>query len=140
MAVEIIINPFEEDDLSGANTIHRTYKMDFNKKRIGGFIDNFEASQQAIMKAMMTRRFAYEIYDDQYGCDVMNKIGNTSLTKEYLDSDIPFMLEDMLLPEDTVIGIGDVEYTMLDGDSLFIRCLVQTIYGQAEIEGVIANE
>ena len=140
MAEEIIINPFEEDDLSEANTIHRTYRMDFDKKRIVGMVDGLEATQQAVAKAMMTKRFAYQIYDDQYGCDIANKIGNTSLTQEYLDSDIPVMIEDMLLPDDTVTGVGDVTFEMLDRDSLFIKLLVETIYGNAEIEGVIADE
>lgn len=140
MAEEIIFNPFEADDLSEANTIHRTYKMDFDKKRIIGMIDGFDASKQAIQKALLTKRFAYQIYDDQYGCDIANKIGNTSLTPDYLDSDIPFMLQDMLVPDDTIIGVGDVEFEMLASDSVFIKCLIQTIYGVTEVEGVIANE
>jgi len=140
MAEEIVNNPFEADDLSEMNQIHRTYKMDFEKKRIIGMVDNEDAAKQAILKAMRTRRFAYKIYDDQYGCDILNKIGNTSLTKNYLDSDIPVMLEDMLLPDETVIGVGNVQYEMLNSDSVSIQCIVYTIYGDQLIEGVIANE
>ena len=140
MAEEVIVNPFESADLSGSNTIHRTYRMDFENKRIIGMVDGFEASKQGIKKAMMTKRFAHPIYDDQYGCDIANKIGNTALTQDYLDSDIPAMLEDMFLPDDTVIGIGEVTFQMLDSDSVAINCVVQTIYGVTEVEGVIANE
>ena len=140
MAEEVVYNPFEADDLDELNNIHRTYKMDWNKKRISGMIDDAEAASQAIVKALMTRRFAYVIYDDDYGCDIANKIGNTSLTKDYMDSDIPAMIEDMLLADETVIGIGDVEYEMLSGDSVAIKFVAYTIYGTQDIKGVIAYE
>lgn len=140
MATEVISNPFAGDDLSGLGTIYRTYRMDFENRRIIGMVDNADATKQAVLKAMMTRRFAYQIYDDQYGCDILNKIGNVSLTRDFMDSDIPAMVEDMLLPDETVTGLGDVSYEMLDRDSVGIECVVHTIYGDQNIEGVIAGE
>ena len=58
---EIIVVPFDEDDLDDSNTIFRTYRMDAQKKRIVGMVDGLEAAQQSIFKAMQTRRFAYQI-------------------------------------------------------------------------------
>ena len=137
---EIIVVPFDEDDLDDANAVYRTYRMDTRKKRIVGMVDGLEAAQQSIFKAMQTRRFAYQIYDDQYGCDIFNKIGNTDLTEDYLDSDIPAMVEDALLPDDMVDGVGEVEYEMVSHDSVRITIYVKTIFGDIEMEGVIADE
>lgn len=137
---EIIVVPFTEDELDESNSIHRTYRMDFNKKRIVGMIDGLEAAQQSIFKAMQTRRFAYQIYDDQYGCDVFNKIGNTDLTEDYLDSDIPAMIEDTLVPDDMVEGVGEIEFEMISHDSVRIEVYIKTIFGDIDMEGVITDE
>ena len=137
---EIIVVPFTEDELDESNSIHRTYRMDFNKKRIVGMIDGLEAAQQSIFKAMQTRRFAYQIYDDQYGCDIFNKIGNTDLTEDYLDSDIPAMIEDTLVPDDMVEGVGEIVFEMISHDSVRIEVYIKTIFGDIDMEGVITDE
>ena len=137
---EIIVVPFTEGELDESNSIHRTYRMDFNKKRIVGMIDGLEAAQQSIFKAMQTRRFAYQIYDDQYGCDIFNKIGNTDLTEDYLDSDIPAMIEDTLVPDDMVEGVGEIEFEMISHDSVRIEVYIKTIFGDIDMEGVITDE
>ena len=98
--------------------VYRTYKMDFEKGRIAGFIDDEEAAIQYAMKALQTKRHAYLIYDDQYGCDIFNKIGNTSLTEDFFDSDIPVMVEDALSPDESLQGVEDFEYKIIDRDSV----------------------
>ena len=129
----------EEDEDEEETAIYRTYRMDFKNKRIIGMVDGIDAAAQAMFKALQTRRFAYLIYDDQYGCDVFNKIGNLNLTPAYLDTDIPVMIEDAFLNEETILGISDIEYEILDGDSVNISFAVSTIFGDADFEGVINN-
>ena len=129
----------EEDEDEEETVIYRTYRMDFKNKRIIGMVDGIDAAAQAMFKALQTRRFAYLIYDDQYGCDVFNKIGNLNLTPAYLDTDIPVMVEDAFLNEEMILGISDIEYEILDGDSVNISFAVSTIFGDADFEGVINN-
>lgn len=102
-------------------------------------VDGVEAAAQAMFKALQTRRFAYLIYDDQYGCDIFNKIGNLNLTQSYLESDLPSMIEDTFLNEEMVRGINDLEFDIISGDSVAIQLAVSTIYGDATIEGVIED-
>lgn len=137
---EVINNPFSTDDFDASNTIRRTYRMDFKNKRIAGFVDGLEAAKQGIAKAIMTKRFAHQIYDDQYGCDILNKVGSSSLTKEYLDSDIPAMIEDTFLTDDAITGVSNVRYNMADRDSVEIYAEIQTIYGNVDLEEVIYDE
>lgn len=134
---DVIEVPFEEEDFSEDAGTYRTYKMDFENKRIVGMVDGIEAASQAVRKALQTRRYAHLIYDDQYGCDIFNKIGDSDLTQEYLDSDIPVMIEDALLPEDMVVGIGEFDYNILDTDSVYITFEVQTIFGDYNTEEVL---
>lgn len=129
----------EEDAPLEEEPVYRTYRMDFKNKRIIGMVDGVEAAAQAIFKALQTRRFAYLIYDDQYGCDVFNKIGNLNLTQSYLEADLPSMIEDTFLNEEMVRGINDLEFNIISGDSVAMQLAVSTIYGDATIEGVIED-
>lgn len=129
----------EEDAPLEEEPVYRTYRMDFKNKRIIGMVDGVEAAAQAIFKALQTRRFAYLIYDDQYGCDIFNKIGSLNLTQSYLESDLPPMIEDTFLNEEMVRGINDLEFDIISGDSVAIQLAVSTIYGDATIEGVIED-
>lgn len=133
---ELLELPFDEE-IQEEEPTYRTYRMDFKNKRIIGMTDGMEAASQSMFKALQTRRFAYLIYDDQYGCDIFNKIGNLSLTPSYLDNDIPAMVEDAFLNDEMIQGIGDLEYEILDGDSLMIQFAVSTIFGDVIFEGVM---
>lgn len=139
MDEDVVVNPFEEDDLDEIETTYRTYRMDFENKRIIGMTDGIDAAAQAMFKALQTRRFAYLIYDDQYGSDIYNKIGNVSLSKSYLDTDIPVMIEDAFLNDDSILGIDGLSYEIADVDSVYIKFSALTIFGDADIEGVITD-
>lgn len=136
---EVIEDPVAEEELEEDLTIYRTYRMDVEKKRIIGMVDGAEASQQAMMKALQTRRFAYLIYDDQYGSDIYNKVGNQELTPGYLRSDIPAMVEDAFLNNEEILGISDLSYEILEADAVHISFTASTIYGDEEVEEVLTD-
>jgi len=138
-AKELMKLPFDEQ-IKEAEPIYRTYRMDFENKRIIGMVDGMEAASQAAFKALQTRRFAHLIYDDQYGCDIFNKIGNMDLTMDYLNNDIPIMIEDTFLNDEMIRGIEELEYEIIDGDSLRVQFFISTVFGDAEFEGVMKDE
>ena len=47
----------------------KTYKLDLKAGRIVGYVDELEAVNQAILKAIITPRFKCLIYDNQYGSE-----------------------------------------------------------------------
>lgn len=128
-----------EDDLEELAPVYRTYAMDHDHGRIRGMIDGKDAVRQAIWKILSTRRFAYFLYDDQYGSDIFNKIGDVDLTPEYLDADIPAMVMDALLADARITGIRDFSYEIVGQDEVHIQFVAETIYGEMEMEGVLTN-
>lgn len=137
---DIVSVPFAEDELENADTqVYRTYRVDLERKRIGGFVDEKEAVVQAIWKILSTTRFAHLLYDDQYGCDVFNKIKDNDLTTDYLESDVPVMVEDALLYDERITGVSDFSFKIIDYDSVHISFTVSTIYGELALEGVITD-
>lgn len=133
------IDMLSEEDLEQLTPVYRTYGMDHAHGRIRGMIDGEEACRQAIWKILSTRRFAYFLYDDQYGSDVFNKLGDVNLTPEYLESDIPAMIEDALSIDDRITGISDFKFDISGQDSVHVQFTANTIYGDMEIEGVLTN-
>lgn len=136
---ELLQEIAQDGEFQEVETVYRTYRMDFKNKRIIGMVDGEEAAAQAIFKALQTKRFAYLIYDDQYGCDIFNKIGNTNLTQSYLEADIPSVIEDTFLNEEMVRGVDDVNFEILDNGGVSIQLSISTIYGETEMEGVIED-
>lgn len=128
----------EEDDLE-ESVIYRTYRMDFHNKRIIGMIDGLEAAKQNMFKALQTRRYAYEIYDDQYGSDIMNKLGNIDLSPGYLEADIPVMVSDIFLNMEEILEIDDLQFKILDTDSIYVSFTGATIFGDTIVEGDISD-
>lgn len=128
-----------EEELEQMEPVYRTYGMDHEHGRIRGMIDGEEACRQAIWKILSTRRFAYFLYDDQYGSDVFNKLGMIGLTPEYLDADIPVMVEDALTSDARVTAVRDFSYEIVGTDAVHVRFVADTIYGEMEMEGVLTN-
>lgn len=113
----------------------KTYRLDFEKSRIGGFIDEEQAIRQFIRKALMTARFRFLIYDDQYGNELEDLIGS-DVTDEFLQSEIPRAITDALIYDDRIVDVRDFEIERKKGD-LCVTFLVETVDGLLLDESVV---
>ncbi len=93
----------EFDSLSGSTEnskkITKTYCLDFDSKTIIGHVDGRKAIEQAIRKILDTKRYAFEIYDWNYGSQISELIGTNMLTAQML---IEEYIEDALLTDDRI--------------------------------------
>ncbi|WP_307855861.1 DUF2634 domain-containing protein [Lactococcus formosensis] len=89
------------------------------------------APHQSVIKILLTDRFVFEIYSDQYGNDLNDLIGK----------DIPFVktavenvIKEALLSDDRIddVTIDSVEQT--DRQTLSVSFTVSTLFGNFEIE------
>lgn len=131
--------PFDVDELDDIEEVTRTYKMDFRRKRIGGKVDGVEAIGQAAWKILQARRFAFLIYDDQYGNDLFNKINVATLTPAYIESEVPRMVEEALKADSRILEVLNFKWEKIDDVSVHVEVEIRTSYGQVALEGVIEN-
>lgn len=96
----------------------KTYKIDFENGRLGGFIDDNEALKQAVHKALITARERFLIYTDEYGCELQDLIGS-SVTKAFMQTEIPRVVEEALIYDDRISSIGEMTVTS-EGDAVYI--------------------
>ena len=114
----------------------KTYRLDFERKRIYGKIDGIEAVRQAIKKALLTPRFACLIYDNQYGSEIEDAIIAKDASREYTEAAAEGFVKDAMLSDTRVLSINNFSIEFED-DEARIRLTADTIFGETEIEEVI---
>ena len=119
----------------------RTYRIDWENGRIGGFVDGAEAMMQYIKKAILTPRVRCLIYNSQYGSEIRDTMITPGITREYIETEAPFFVEDALIHDERVLKVYDFDikfgekYPMQD--SVMIAFCVDTIFGEISIKEVV---
>ncbi|MCR8997962.1 DUF2634 domain-containing protein [Brevibacillus laterosporus] len=104
-----------------------TYSLDFDMGDIGGMIDGETAVRQFIRKAIITARFRFPIYDGEYGCELVDLIGE-DLPNELLRSEIPRVITEALIYDDRIDDVYDFEIER-EADKLTVSFYVDTTDG-----------
>lgn len=109
----------------------RTYKIDWDRKRVQGYTDGQEAMMQAVRKILQTDRFAYLIYSWNYGME-WNKI---------IGQDLPVvrarmlpLLREALLADSRVKALTNFKLTAGSKRSVIVSVTVNTIFGPVSQE------
>lgn len=139
MALDIPI-PFDtiEDEQEKTS---RTYKIDWDEGRIIGFVDGQDAMNQFIKKAILTPRFRCLIYSNQYGSEIIETLMDKSVTREYIEAEISFLVTDTLIHDPRVLRVYNIEIEFNDTypmqDSCVITFDVDTIYGEISVKEAV---
>jgi phage baseplate assembly protein W len=114
----------------------RTYKLDFDRKRISGKIDGLEAVNQFIRKTLVTPRFKCLIYDNQYGSEIKQTIIADDATTEYIKSEIPRLVRDALSADKRILDVYNFDFSF-DTENVYLSFSVNTVFGTSVIQEVI---
>lgn len=109
----------------------RTYKLDFENKRIIGTVQDGESVLQFVKKVLSTDKYAYEIYDWYYGNDLKNLAGKAY---EYIIVEIPRIVEEALLVDDRITSVENYRFEQTSVDSMTASFTVRSIYGDIPYE------
>ena len=102
-----------------------TYKLDLENKRIMGKVDNSDSVFQAIQKILSTDKYAYDIYDWNYGHELLKLVGKEF---SYIEVKLPQIIEEALLQDDRIKEITDMEITQVSVDTVSVCIKVETIF------------
>lgn len=126
--------PIPDEIAGGAPELpSKTYALDLDAGRIIGYVDQMEAIQQAIRKALITPRFHCLIYGTDYGSEIKDRISDDAISEAYINADLESVIEDCLMVDDRILGINDLTYSS-SGDEFHISFTVSTIFGQTKVE------
>ena len=125
--------PEQQVDLTNLEVVSQpslTYKLDFERKRISGKIDNEEAIMQLVMKILYTERYAYVIYSSQYGVELDRLIGKDY---DFIVSDLERTITEALLADDRILSITDFQANKIGIDKMEVSFAVNSIAGSTNI-------
>lgn len=132
--------PFSTID-EGEIETSKTYYIDWENGRINGYVDGIEAMKQFIRKAIITPRFKCLIYDNQYGSEIRDNLIAPGITREYLETEMLFLVEDALVHDERVLKVYNLDIEFGEKyplqDSVIISFDVDTIYGQIAMKEAI---
>lgn len=109
------------------NLPSHTYKILPEKQRIRGSVDGIEAVCQAVYKILMTERYAYIIYDWNYGIELKDLFGRGL---GYVKTVIADRIKDALCIDDRIEEIYDFEYFNISSSELGVKFKIRTIFGE----------
>jgi len=125
--------PEQQVDLTNLEVVSQpslTYKLDFERKRISGKIDNEEAIRQLVMKILYTERYAYVIYSSQYGVELDRLIGKDY---DFIVSDLERTITEALLADDRILSITDFVAEQTAIDRMSATFTVNSVVGSVNI-------
>lgn len=110
----------------------KTYRLDWENKRIIGTIDGLDALGQHCKKMLLTPRHMFPIYDDDIGSEHETLIG-ADVPEEYIESELPRMITDALIGDDRIVDIRDFVQEKR-GDKRIVNFTIDSVYGEIEME------
>lgn len=126
-----LVEAIEKNSLTYRN---KTYKIDFKNKTISGYIDELEAVKQTIYSILNSERYEHLIYSFDYGVELQDLIGEDML---YVKADIHRRVEEALKQDDRITSVDNPQIET-EGDCLYYRATVTTIYGAIEVKKEVA--
>jgi len=106
-----------------------TPKIDFERNRIMGTVDNIDAMEQAIYLILQTERYESIIYNWYYGVEFDTLIGKS---RELIVSELERRIREALTEDDRINRISDFEIEFTS-DKAIVTFTVNTIFGDIEI-------
>lgn len=106
-----------------------TYRL--SDKIVAGKADGMEAIQQAIYHILSTERYSNPIYDDDYGIELEQYVGQDI---GIIAADIEQTLKDALLQDDRIedVTVNSVKKSENQNSACVVNFTVFTIYGTIE--------
>lgn len=108
----------------------KTYKIDLDKSKIRGYIDELEAVKQAVYKILNTERYKYLIYSWNYGIELEDLFGEPI---PYVYSELKRRIEEALVQDDRINSVDSFSFENKKGVVL-ATFTVHTIYGDIDAD------
>lgn len=108
----------------------RTWRLDWAAGRLRGEVDDREAAEQAVQVLMNVERFRWQIFRPETGVQWDGLVGQPP---DYVAAQVSRRVEEALLMDDRITGVSQ-KACRIEGDSLTVELVVQTVYGDVETQ------
>lgn len=118
------LTQFSEPQLSPSYT----WKLDPNRERVAGFVDELDSVEQACYMMLRTELGRYEIYPDWYGMELNDLYGKP---RHYVEAVLPNRIKECLMVDRRINSVDNITMEFI-GSQCRCRFTVDTVFGQLE--------
>lgn len=108
-----------------------THKLDTERNKVAGYVDDREAYKQAVYKILNTERYEYIIYSWNYGVEFQNLIG---MPIYYVIPELEGRITEALMQDDRTVAVGNFDFDTSKRGIVHVKFTVTSIYGDETIE------
>ena len=124
------------DDSEEEQSPSKTYKIDYEKGRIYGFVDGEEAIQQLVYKTLRSERFEHLIYSDDYGCEIKKVLLSGENDRDIIISELQRTITESLEIDDRIESVDNFKFSF-ENDECFVSFDVSTASETTNIEVIL---
>ena len=107
-----------------------TFKLNWDKNRISGTVDELEAVKQAAYLILNIERYQYLIYDWSYGVELQDLIGQE---KSFVLPELERRIAEALMQDTRITAVNNFSFET-KRKSVTAFFVIETIYGNLEAE------
>ncbi len=122
---------FSIQDLEIEEQPTHTYKMDLERAQVRGFVNDKEAMLQAIYKILLTERFQYVIYSNDYGIETLDLYGQPI---SYVCPELERRISEALCCDGRIQGVDNFSFDFPERNIVHAAFTVHTIFGDVQAE------
>lgn len=112
----------------------KTYGIDLKENRVRGYIDEQEAMEQAVFKALQTERCQYTVYSWNYGIETLDLYGEPV---SWICPELERRVSEALLGDPRIKGVDHFEFNLSKKGVIHVTFTVHTVFGEITAEKAV---
>lgn len=126
----IPLNDFKENGrLELSKYSSKSYKINDEKEKIKGYVNEKTAIKQTVYKILRTQRYKFEIYDWSFGIELDDLFGKE---KGYVKGELIGRIREALLVDDRISEVFDFSFKDIDKTTIEACFKIKTDFGIIE--------
>lgn len=109
----------------------RTYKINMQSDTVRGYTDEIEAMKQAIYKILLTERFRYVMYSENYGIELSDLFGQPV---SYVCPELERRITEALTWDDRIESVDNFEFDISQKGTVHAYFTAHTVFGDVRAE------
>ena len=109
----------------------KTHKMDMKDMTVRGYTDELEAMRQAVYKILMTERFRYIMYSENYGLETVDLYGREV---SYVCPELERRIIEALTWDERIDSVDNFSFDTSVKGVVHVFFTVHTVFGDFDAE------
>lgn len=109
----------------------RTYRINMQSDSVRGYTDEIEAMKQAIYKILLTERFRYVMYSENYGIELSDLFGQPV---SYVCPELERRITEALTWDDRIESVDNFEFDISEKGTVHAYFTAHTVFGDVRAE------